>query len=97
MTLLTYNADNGVSHRSTLEAPVIEESNVKSNSCFKGMHGYGSGLSTIFRTSKFSNLSKLIDTYRCIFTVYIESLRATICVMGDYWTMGLYCYKMVVY
>ena len=35
MNLLTYYADNGVSHRSTLEAPVIEEANDKSTPVLK--------------------------------------------------------------
>ena len=52
-----------------------------------------SGLSTIFRASKFSNLSIQIDTYRCIAAVYIVSLGALICLMGDYWTIGLFCDK----
>ena len=96
MNLLTYKADNGVSHRSTLDAPVVEEAKVKSNSCKQECKARVSGLSTIFRTSKFSNLSILIDTYRCIAAVYIVSLRAIICLMGDYWTIGLNCDKMVV-
>ena len=59
--------------------------------------GQGNGLSIIFRTSKFSNLSILIDTYHRNGAVYMGRLRAIICLMGDYWTIGLYCDKMVVY
>ena len=44
-------------------------------------------------SSKFCNLSILIDTYRCFAAIYIVSLRAIICLMGDYWTIGLYCDK----
>ena len=60
MNLITYKADSGVSHRGTLQAPVAEESDVKSNSRVKGGQGEVSGLNTIFRSSRISIHSILI-------------------------------------